>query len=55
MIIPDQTSRLKTVNQGVLPFQLPVRIGFIPPTVEPDTSYRDVFGKLFGQLGIHEF
>jgi hypothetical protein len=45
MVIPDQASRLKAVDQGVLSFQLPVRVGFIPPTVEPDTTDRAVIGK----------
>ena len=57
MIVAHQASRLQTMNQTVLPRQLPVEIRIlilIPPTVKPYRPYLAIIGEELGELVVHE-
>ena len=55
VVVPDQASRLKFVNQCILFVEAPVEIlVVIPQTVKPDRADRPVVRQQFRQLIVHE-
>src|ERR1700737_3081039 len=54
MVGHNERRRLESVNQTVRLCEMPVGVGLVPHSIEPDTADRPVLSEQFGELLIHE-